>query len=378
MGLTSRRLSVALLAMLLLVIGSNHGQAAPALVFDIATGDVYHEHEATRLWHPASLTKIMTTYVALRAASQRRIPLDTPLVMSENAAAEPPSKVGLPVGQSIQLGTAIQIIMIKSANDISVAIAEGIAGTEEGFVQMMNSEARRLGMTSTRFANPHGLHDPQQVTTARDMAILSRALLREFPQFHYIYRMPSVVFAGSRLRGHNTLLGRYDGADGLKTGFVCASGFNIVATATRNGRRLGVVIMGSPNASVRHDYATYLLSQAFDSRVSTRLFGFASATRNLNDLRATTQGPANMRPYVCGPRSQRQPVPPTLASYGVTLPDATVIESPDLPVTARANIPMPRPNPLRLSGQLRVTEDVDPRYPLAPEIPLPRSRPLIQ
>ncbi len=378
-GMLIGRLGALGLALCLVMGMAQETRAAPALLFDVRTGEVLHEHEATRLWHPASLTKIMTTYVALRAIRAGRVRLDTPMVVSANAAAKPPSKIGLPVGQSIQLGLALQVLMVKSANDISVAVAEGIAGSEPAFVALMNEEARRLGMTSTRFANAHGLHDLQQVTTARDMALLTSAIFSQFPEFDYMFEMRSVTAAGSRLRSHNTLLGRYPGADGLKTGFVCASGFNIVATAKRNGRHLGVVIMGSPNANVRHDYATHLLTDGFERR-GPGLFGFASSS-NLRDLRGTTQGPANMRPYVCGPRSQRQPIPPQLASYGVTLPDVSVAETPQLPVTARSTVPMPRANPRRLSANAAAVGAgvaIDPRYPVAPDIPLPRSRPLVR
>ena len=388
-----RRIALALAAIVPLA-QTAPAQAAPALLFDVSSGEVLHAHDASIRWHPASLTKIMTTYVAFRAIAARRVGLNTPLTMSPYAASQPPSKVGLPAGNTIALGDALQILMVKSANDVAVAVAEGIAGSEQAFVEMMNSEARRLGMADTRFTNPHGLPDQRQVTTARDMALLSRAILRDYSEYAHIYRLRSIRFGGSNMRSHNTLLHEYSGADGLKTGFICASGFNIVATATRGNRRLGVVIMGAPSARVRHDYAAHLLDQGFGERRG--LFGFTSSRTTVSGLsrRGASRAPANLRPYVCGPRSRRQAMPAALASYGVTLPSATIVANPRLPLEVRSEIPLPRPSPRPANRLLRTTVETVAasltgsgdggdgvaaeinRYPAAPEIPLPRNRPL--
>lgn len=387
-----RRLVGALAVAVAALSTADPATSAPALLFDVSSGEVLHAHDARMPWHPASLTKIMTTYVAFRAISTRRVGLNTTLTMSANAARQPPSKVGLPVGATIGLGDALQILMVKSANDLAVAVAEGVAGTEQAFIDMMNAEARRLGMVDTRFVNPHGLHDARQVTTARDMAILTRAIFRDFSQYAHIYRLRSIRFGGANMRSHNTLLHEYAGADGLKTGFVCASGFNIVATATRNGRRLAVVIMGSPNARVRHDYASYLLDRGFNERRGILSFTSSRATVSGVSRRGAARAPANMRPYVCGPRSRRQPIPASLASYGVTLPSATIVANPRVPLEVRSDIPLPRPSPRIGSRLLRGTAETVSaattasgdaadvaaeiaRYPAAPGVPLPRQRP---
>src|SRR3712207_2291165 len=220
------------------VFAAGAGSAAtPSLVVDVDSGRVLYAERATDPWYPASVTKLMTAYVALQAVRQGRLSLDTPLPLSELAHSMPPSKMGFPPGIEVTLDNALKIIMVKSANDVSVAIAEGIGGSVEGFADMMNAAAQRLGMRESRFVNPHGLPDERQHTSARDMAILGRALFREFPEHAGYFQIGAIKFGRRIMNNHNGLMGRYPGADGMKTGFICASGFNVVASATRNGRR---------------------------------------------------------------------------------------------------------------------------------------------
>jgi D-alanyl-D-alanine carboxypeptidase len=180
----------------------------PTVIADADTGEVLHSEQATRPWYPASTTKLMTAYAALRAVRAGEIKFDTPIVVSAHAARQPPSKIGVRPGQEITLENALKILMVKSANDISVVVAEGVGGSVQGFAALMNREAARLGMRESHFVNPHGLHSPNQVTSARDMALLARALLLEFPEYRDLFSI-SAVQIGSRVH-HNTngLIGR--------------------------------------------------------------------------------------------------------------------------------------------------------------------------
>ncbi len=219
--------------------------AGPSLVVDAATGAVLHEENASLAWHPASTTKMMTAYVALRAVRAGRIGLETPIPASPLAARQPRVKVYIKAGQEITLDNAMKIMMVKSANDISYVIAEGVGGTVENFVEMMNAEARRLGLRDTVFTNPNGWHHPQQQTSARDLAVLAITMLREFPEYSHYWGIGAVQLGRVTLQNTNGLMGRYAGANGFKTGFVCASGFNVVATASRGGRTLIAVVLGA-------------------------------------------------------------------------------------------------------------------------------------
>jgi D-alanyl-D-alanine carboxypeptidase len=273
--------------------------STPALVIDADSGKVLYADRATDPWYPASITKLMTAYVALSAVRAGKISLDTPMTVSENALAMPPSKMGFPVGIEITLDNALKIIMVKSANDVAVTIAEAVGGSVDGFAEMMNAAAQRLGMRESHFVNPHGLPDERQQTSARDMAILGRALLRDFPEYRHFFQIGAIKFGRRIMKNHNGLIGRYAGADGMKTGFICASGFNVVASAARNGRRLITVVMGSRSAAERTVKAAALFDHGFSS------FGWAAPT--VEQLPASAlHSPPNMRPYVC---ERRGPMP---------------------------------------------------------------------
>lgn len=239
--------------------------AGPALLFDSGNGNVLYAEDADNQWHPASLTKIMTAYVVFHALKSGKVTLDTKLTCSEGANLQPPSKVGLPVGAEMPLDLGLQALIVKSANDVAVMLAEAVSGSEAAFVAEMNAAARRLGMTRTHFVNPNGLPAPDQVTTARDLAKLSRAIVREFPEHAHYWSAADVRIGKIRLRSHNALLKTFDGADGLKTGFICDSGFNVVASATRDGRRLMAVVLGEPTGHDRTVRAASLLEHGFQS-----------------------------------------------------------------------------------------------------------------
>src|SRR5215470_15113905 len=212
--------------------------AGPALLFEPSNGAVLYAEDADTQWHPASLTKIMTAYVTFSAIRDGTLTLDTKIECSKLANSQGPTKVGLPVGATMTVETALQALIIKSANDVAVMLAEADSGSHEAFVARMNATAARLGMTRTRFANANGLPDHVQVTTARDMAKLAAAIVREFPQYAYMWALREMRVGNQHLHTRNVLLTHYPGADGMKAGFICDSGFNLVASATRASHKL--------------------------------------------------------------------------------------------------------------------------------------------
>ena len=239
--------------------------AGPALLFDPANGKLLYAEDPDSQWYPASLTKIMTSYIAFQAIKDGKIKLDQKIPCSLVATLQPPSKVGLLVGAELTVEKALQAVIIKSANDVTVMLAEAISGNETAFVAQMNATAKKLGMTRTNFVNTNGLPDPGQVTTARDLAKLSRAVTTEFPQFASYWAMPDMRIGNRRLGTHNALLKTFPGADGLKTGFTCDSGFNIVASATRDGRKLMAVVLGETSGNERAVRAASLLEHGFQT-----------------------------------------------------------------------------------------------------------------
>ena len=242
--------------------------AQPSILIDATSGDVLAQQDATKSWFPASTTKLMTVYVALDAVAAGRISLNTPLLVSPRAASMAPSKMGFRPGTQVTLDNALKMLMVKSANDIAVTISEGIGGSVEAFADQMNAAAASLGMRESRFANPNGLPDSRHVSSARDLAVLARALLQRFPEHADLFDIGAMRFGGRIIPTHNGLLGRYPGADGMKTGFTCAAGFNIVATATRGGRRLIAVVLGAPTVGARNMKAVSLFDQGFTGRAN--------------------------------------------------------------------------------------------------------------
>ncbi len=246
------------------VLGLTPAAATPALTMDVATGDVLYAQDATQPWFPASTTKLMTVYVALSAVRDHKIAFDTPLVVSARAHKMPPAHMGFPTGTQVTLGNALKMLMVESPNDIAVTIAEGVAGSVEAFADDMNRDARALGLHESHFVNPNGLAAPDHYMSARDLAILARALLTTFPDDANLYDIGELQLGSKRIPNTNTLLGRYPGMDGMKTGFTCAAGWNLVATAFRGGRRLIVVVLGAPTADLRNAMVVDLLDRGFD------------------------------------------------------------------------------------------------------------------
>ncbi len=274
----------------------------PLLLVEAASGKVLHAENATYPWYPASVTKLVTAYVTLRAVKDGRLRLDSLLTVSENALAQQPSKMGFAVGTRVTVDNALKMLMVKSANDIAVVLAEGVSGSVEKFADEMNRTSQRLGMTQSTWVNPNGLPADEQITSARDMAILARAILRDFPEYEFYWRIPAIKFGRKLMRNTNFLIDRYPGADGMKTGFICASGFNLVATATRDGKRLIAVVMGAPSSPVRAERAANLFEKGFTGGLSWLL----PSLGNVDQLVAIAAAPPNLREDMCG-RNRKRP-----------------------------------------------------------------------
>lgn len=299
---------LALIAILLPAIaagGAARADIGSSIVVDAATGQVLAADNPFQPWYPASITKLMTTYVTFRAMRAGRLGPNSPVTISQNATSQPPSKMGFKVGTVLTIDTALKIIMVKSANDIAMAIGEAVGGSEAAFVAEMNTEARRLGMTTTHFYNPHGLPHDGQVTSARDMAILARALLTEFPEHRSIFSITALKLGKQTIRTHNKLLERFKGADGMKTGFICNSGFNMVATATRNGRTLIAVVLGAYTTHERNEAAARMFTETFAQ--GGGMSGGGRQTLATLKVPADVGQPESRRKYVCGPNRVRPP-----------------------------------------------------------------------
>lgn len=235
-----------------------------AVVVDAKTGEVLYAKRADSPRYPASITKVMTLYLAFEALAAGRLKLSDPVEMSPRAAAQAPTKLGLRPGETLTVEQAMQALAIKSANDVAVALAEKLGGSEARFAAMMTLRAQELGMRNTRFVNASGLPDSRQISTARDIAILSRAVMRDYPQYYKLFSQQSFTFRGVTMRNHNGLLGRMPGVDGLKTGYTNASGFNIAVSAVRDNRRLITVVLGAPSTATRNNNAEDLILTGFD------------------------------------------------------------------------------------------------------------------
>ena len=276
--------------------------AEALLVVEAETGKVLQADNATMPWYPASVTKIMTAYVTLKAVKEGRLSLDTLLTVSPVAASQSPSKMGFRPGIQVTVDNALKMMMVKSANDIAVVLAEGVGGSIDGFSGMMNQTAQKLGMTQTSYVNPNGLPADGQITSARDLAILARAVIRDLPEYEYFMHIPSIRYGRRVTQNFNKLIGRYPGADGFKTGFICASGYNLVASATRNGKRLIAVVLGASSGQARAVRAAQLLERGFGGNGLGWLKPALGTVDNLVPIDAT---PPNLRDEMCSGKRKR-------------------------------------------------------------------------
>ncbi len=235
-----------------------------AIVMDAATGEILYQKRADSPRYPASITKIMTLYLAFEALSTGRLHETDMITVSPLAASQAPTKLGLRPGDTIDVDDAMHAIAVKSANDMAVALSEKIGGTESRFAAMMTMKAQELGMTHTHFVNANGLPDSRQITSAHDIAILCRAVLRDYPQYYHYFGTETFTYRGVSMNNHNGLLGRMPGVDGFKTGYTNAAGFNLAASAVRDGRRLITVVLGGSSGAARNANVEDLLLTGFD------------------------------------------------------------------------------------------------------------------
>lgn len=258
-----------------------------AFVADANTGEILHSRLADARRYPASLTKMMTLYLLFEAIESGELSLTDPLTVSRIAAGQQPSNLNLSEGDTITVETAIRALIIKSANDVAVVVAEELGGTERAFAVEMTARARELGLSNTTFRNASGLPNSRQVTTARDMARLTIALRRDFPQYMPYFSERRFTYNGRTYRSHNNLVGRVEGVDGMKTGYIRASGFNIATTAQRGERRLVAVVMGGPTAAYRDTHAEQLIEAAFRSLNNRQslIMAARTLTPRLNPIR---------------------------------------------------------------------------------------------
>lgn len=297
-----------------------------ALVVDANNGQVLHAAQADELRYPASLTKMMTLYLAFEAIEQGRATYATRIRVSQEAASQPPTKLDLEPGETIALIDAMKALITKSANDAAVAVAEHFGGTEARFARMMTDKARLFGMSRTTFRNASGLPDPEQVTTARDMVRLALRLQDDFPQHYKLFAMRSFAYEGSTYRNHNTLLHRYQGTDGIKTGYTRASGFNLVSSVRRGGRHVVGAIFGGSTAGRRDDAMQLLLSRALNNASPYR-------TRRSAPVLVAAATPA------VRPRAATQSDPQTAAVLPREAPRPVMV--PSRPVAAPLQPPAP-------------------------------------
>lgn len=337
--------------------------AGPSILVDGNTGVVLSAENASQHWYPASLTKLMTTYVAFRAIDAGEVTLDSPVRISVEATKEKPSKMGYPAGTVITLGNAIKIIMVKSANDVATAIGESLAGSTPAFAARMNQEAKRIGMTGSHFVNAHGWHSPEQYSTAHDFAMLALRLKRDYPQYASFFDIEALSDGKKVIPNHNDMIFRFAGADGMKTGYTCDAGYNLVASATRNGRMMIAVVLGAKSVGERTDMAADLLAQ-----------GFGAPPRTGDKLSAMpATGPieaVNMREAVCSKESRKERLK-DLDEKGRIIFKSAFLTGGQLP-------PPQNPEPIFVGG---ATGPASPFYPdvKRPEsidgIPIPMPRP---
>jgi len=295
-----------LLVILFLVSGASYGRHA-AILIDADTGGVLHEIDATQAWFPASLTKVMTLYMVFDALNAGQLNLNDTMYASHHAALQPNSKLGLRTGENITVQEAILATITRSANDAAVTLAEHLAGSEENFAARMTAKAHALGMYDSHFMNATGLPHEWQVTTARDMAMLAWRVRRDFPNYYPYFSAHSFSFKGRELRGINKFTANYPGAEGMKTGFTCGSGYNLIGAASQNGKRLIGVILGGMTSPERYQLMFRMMDNGFAYSASSPTMHIASMTTRFTgtppyQLGCGNKAPANMIATYSPPR----------------------------------------------------------------------------
>jgi D-alanyl-D-alanine carboxypeptidase len=355
---TLRRLAVVVSVVAVALPGI--AAANPVMLVDVGSGRVIEHREAFRKWYPASLTKLMTAYTTFRSMRSGELSPETVVVMSKHAADQPASKMYFKPGSKLTLDSALKLLIIKSANDVAVAIGETVSGNEGAFVQRMNQEAQRIGMTSTRFVNPNGLPGKGQYTTARDMALLATTIRREFPEYASYFALEGVTTGKKDYPNFNLLVGRFPGADGMKTGYVCASGFNQVSSATRNGRTVISVVLGADSLGARADLSADLLQKGLTTSVAgnrlEQLQPYGEGLDQVTDISASICNPQARkvrsegrdeagRMKLLSPYIREMGRPPAMSFAGLIPGSEPVQSAKGSGIGEIANVPIPKPRP---------------------------------
>ena len=327
--------------------GENNRYAA--FVMDANTGQVLFERNPDKVLHPASLTKVMTLLMLFEAIDSGKVTLRSRIPISKHAASMPASKLGLKAGSSIKVQDAIYALVTLSANDISAAIGEYLGGTESGFARMMTARAKTLGMNKTQFMNASGLPNARQVSSARDMATLARFVISTYPNYYRYFSTTNFSYNGRSYHSHNRLMGKYAGMDGMKTGFVNASGFNLVASAVRDDRRLIGVVFGGRTAQSRNDHMAEILDAAFKrvrSLPKDRVL-MASATQGMPQAKPVLRNAAPS-PQILRLADNAQQPSLSAPQVVITSADAPALNAPSL----SAPLPPRKPGLLVAAGQI--------------------------
>jgi D-alanyl-D-alanine carboxypeptidase len=375
MTATLGRLFAAALTILVLLAAPARAFDPPYILVDMDTGDVLAQRGSGELWYPASLTKLMTVYILFQALKDGRLGLDSPITMTAAGTAEPPARMGFAEGTVVTVDNALKMLLVKSANDVAVAVAENIAGSIPAFVSEMNRQAAMLGLSGTRFVNPNGLPHPGQSTTARDMAMLAFALWQQFPEYRGYFGIHAIQYHDTIMPTPNALLDYYPGANGMKTGYICASGYNVVATATRNGQTLLVVLLGENSLESR----TITAAQLFDG-------GFALPANSPRAFltsfvpASSVAVPVDHRSEICPPGSPPDGEIANDAVLAAALGPRLAAIDPVVVSTGGANlgrpilsnVPLPRAKPPLPADALGVATAA----PAGLGVPLPRPRPI--
>ena len=352
-------------------------KANPLLLVDMRTSEVLVAQDAGLPWYPASLVKLATAFVTFRAIENGRVSLTTPVIISARAAAAPPGKAGLRAETAITMQDALNLLIVKSANDVAIAIAETVSGSVDNFVGEMNEAARVLGLGATNFTNPHGLFDAGQVSSARDMAVLSLAIRQHYPRYASIFATSVVRLGEKNLRSNNNLLTEFAGTSGMKTGFICSAGLNMVATVERNGRQFLAVVLGASSARERGELAAKMVVDYLSGTVG------GSGQRLAGIGNETGLAPVDMRPRVCGAQAQTYVAERNAAfPFGINgepsfLADEIAERSYTVNPLGRIRVvTLPRPRPA-IAPRLRQSVPLEfvPTSQVAQSVPLPRPRP---
>lgn len=342
--------------------------SAAEIVVDANTGRMIYGSHENELRHPASLTKVMTLYMLFEQIERGRFKLDSEIPVSAHAAAQSPSKLGLRPGSTIEVEDAIKAIVTKSANDIAVAVAEAVGGSEQGFAEMMTRKARALGMSKTNYENASGLPNPRQITTAHDLAVLGRAIQDRFPRYYRYFSTRAFAFGGRSHRNHNHLLGRVEGMDGIKTGYTAASGFNLLTSVRRDGHHIVAVVLGGRSGAARDRRMAGLIEEYIDEGAASRsVAAISESAEEPAPAREPVRPVAAVEPPRAEPVVARaEPIQLRPAPIVVAAAAPAPVRAAEAPRNLQLSVPVPpadieraradKPRPAYVSGAARIPD----------------------